>query len=428
MTRVPWQRILSSLLLWVSLAGVARAHPQPATLVMLDIGDYVTAELHVPLPELELAFGHSVTKQPIAAWEQPFRDYLLAHVRPATPSGQPWSMRVSSISMGNAEQDQTGSFPEAIVQLALIPPAGASARDFVLHHDLILHQVVTHKALVSVRTNWKAGQVEPAPARAIFVDTASGEIAPLRIQTEPGDWFRGFRAMVVLGAQHIREGIDHLMFLLVLLLPATLRFHDGRWGAFAGNSESLWRVVRIVTAFTLGHSVTLMAGALQWVKLPQQPVEILIAASVLLTAIHAIRPIFPGRESQVAALFGLVHGLAFATVLADLRVSGAAMALSILGFNLGIELMQLFVIALTMPWLMVLSLTPAHRLVRLGGALAAAVVACGWIANRVTDQSNVIERTMNLATEFAPLGILVLALIAIPAYLRTTTTSPLEGN
>src|SRR5205085_5027649 len=109
------------------------------------------------------------------------------------------------------------------------------------------------------------------------------------------------------------------------------------------------------------------AGALHWLSLPQQPVEVLIACSILITAIHAVRPIFPGREAKVAAAFGLVHGLAFATVLADLKLSAGPMALSILGFNIGIELTQLFVLALTVPWFIILSFTPAHEPVRVGG-------------------------------------------------------------
>jgi hypothetical protein len=139
--------------------------------------------------------------------------------------------------------------------------------------------------------------------------------------------------MIALGAQHIREGTDHLLFLLVLLLPAMLKLRAGAWGAFGGINYSLGRLVRIVTAFTLGHSATLLAGALHWLSLPQRPVEVLIACSILVTAIHAVRPIFPGREDHVAAGFGLVHGLAFATILADLNPSAGPMALSILGFD-----------------------------------------------------------------------------------------------
>lgn len=228
--------------------------------------------------------------------------------------------------------------------------------------------------------------------------------------------------------QHIREGTDHLLFLLVLLLPATLKVFGRHWGDFGGTQYSLVRLLKIVTAFTLGHSITLLAGALRWLTLPQQPVEVLIAISVLVTAIHAIRPIFPGREAQVAAGFGLVHGLAFATVLADLKLPAGPLALSILGFNLGIEFMQVFVIALTMPWLIVLSTTPAHRVVRIGGALLAGTAAIGWIVNRVSGESNGVERAMTTVTEYAPLAVVMLALVAMPAYFYTKQWGPVNGS
>jgi len=139
------------------------------------------------------------------------------------------------------------------------------------------------------------------------------------------------------------------------------------------------------------------------------------ASSCLRSIVHAIRPVFPGKEAHVAAGFGLVHGLAFATVLADLKLAAGPMALSILGFNLGIELTQLFVVTVTVPWLILLSLTPAHRWVRLSGEVLAAIAAAGWIVNRLSGESNGVERLMTTVTDFAPLGILILALIAIPA-------------
>ncbi len=379
--------------------------------------------LHIPLNELELAFGHNVTQDPehsIASWEAPLREYLTHHIRPVTPFGKPWTVQVRDMKVERAEQTRSGPFQEVSVRALLIPPTDADLRDFALHYDVIMHQVVTHKALVSVQNDWAAGQVEPIQVGRIAVDTATGSIEPLAIRLGQGSWQTGFQAMVSLGMQHIREGTDHLLFLLVLLLPATLLLNGRTWGAYGGSRYSLARLVKIVSAFTLGHSVTLLAGALHWLTLPQQPVEVLIACSILVTAVHAIRPIFPGLEPQVAACFGLVHGLAFATVLADLHLPAGPMALSILGFNLGIELMQLFVIALTAPWLILLSRTLVHRWVRVGGAVQAAVAAAGWIVNRVSGESNWIERAMTAITRVAPLGILMLATIAIAAYFAGT--------
>lgn len=416
--------LIPTLLSVTLLAPMTYAHQQPTTLVVLNVGsDRVEMDLHVPLNELELAFGHDVTQSPektVTVWRRPFEQYLVDHIRPVTPTGQPWSVQVLEMTVGSAEQTQSGPFQELLVRMSLTPPTGARLRTFILNYDLIMHQVVTHKALVSVHSDWASGQVEPTGVGMIAVDTGSGRIEPLTIHLGEGNSWVGFKGMVTLGMQHIRAGTDHLLFLIVLLLPATLMVSGREWGNFGGSHYSLIRLVKIVTAFTLGHSVTLLAGALHWLKLPQQPVEVLIACSILVTAVHAIRPIFPGREAQVAAGFGLVHGLAFATVLSGLKLPAGQMALSILGFNLGIELTQLFVIGLTVPWFILLSLTPAHKWVRLCGGGLAAIASAGWIVNRVSGESNSIERLMTTLTEYAPLGILILAVVAIPAYLYTT--------
>lgn len=422
---------MPSLLLAIALIVMAQpshAHQQPTTLVQLKAGsDQVEMNLHVPLNELELAFGHEVTQRPaetIATWEEDFRRYLVDHIRPVTDTGQPWSVRVLDLRIGAAEQVQSGPFQEVFVRLALTPPAGATLRNFILTYDVIMHQVVTHKALVSVQNDWASGRWEPEQIATIAVNTETARIAALPIRFEKRSWWTGFKAMVALGMHHIREGTDHLLFLIVLLLPAALTVNAGKWGRFGGGRYSLTRLLSIVTAFTIGHSITLLTGAFHWLQLPQQPVEVLIACSILNTAVHAIRPIFPGWEAQVAAAFGLIHGLAFATVLAGLNLPPGPLALSILGFNLGIELMQLFVIAVTVPWLILLSLTPVHPWIRTGGAALAAVAAIGWMGQRITGQSNAIERWMTAATDLAPLGIVLLAVIAIPAYFYTTLNRP----
>ena len=409
-------RLLAAML----VARAVSAHQQPTTMMLLDAGaDNVEMKLHVPLNELELAFGHDVMRDPernLGLWRGDFERYLREHIHPTTEGGQPWRVHVRNMTIGKASQTQSGPFQEVFVSLLLEPPAGAGARSFDLHYDLIMHQVVTHKALVAVHSDWAGGMVEPAQAGVIAVNTATTRIEPMPIRLGAGSAWKGFAAMVRLGMAHIREGTDHLLFLLVLLLPATLVVGGGEWGPFQGTDMSLRRVLKIVTAFTLGHSATLLAGALRWLTLPQQPVEVLIAVSILATAIHAIRPVFPGKEAQVAAGFGLVHGLAFASVLTELTLPGGRMAFSILGFNLGIELMQVFVIAMTIPWLVLLSMTPAHRWVRVGGAVLAGIASIAWIASRVSGEANAVEQAMNTATRYSPLGILILALTAVPAY------------
>jgi hypothetical protein len=182
----------------------------------------------------------------------------------------------------------------------------------------------------------------------------------------------------------------------------------------------------IVTAFTLGHSLTLLLGALGWVRLPSQPVEVLIAVSILVSAVHAVRPLFPGREAWVAAGFGLVHGLAFAGTLSNLNLDAGPMALSILGFNVGIELMQLFVIALTIPWLIMLSQTAAYQWIRLGGAGLAAIAAGAWIAERITGQANFLTAGVERVANFAPYGLALLAAFALLSVWRIRSQHRLQ--
>lgn len=401
----------------------AYAHQQPTTLIVLDVApNQVAMNLHVPLTELELAFGNEVSQKPetsLPGWQARFSDYLRNHIHLMT-DGKPWSVAVLDMQVQKAEQTQSGPFQEILVHLSLTPPAGVSTRRFTLNYDVILHQVVTHKALLSIRNDWERGQGGEEQVGVIKVNTETTRIEPLEINLEKGSWWDGFKGMVSLGMQHIKEGTDHLLFLLALLLPATLLVNGRRWGAFGGSRHGITRLLKIVTAFTVGHSITLLAGALGWLRLLQQPVEVLIAVSILVSAVHAIRPLFPGKETYVAAGFGLVHGLAFATVLADLHLSAGPMALSIFGFNLGIELMQVLVIAVTAPWLILLSLTPFYTPVRVTSASLAAIAALGWIASRVFGESNVIDRSMQTVTEYAPLGILLLALVALPAYVHHT--------
>jgi len=202
--------------------------------------------------------------------------------------------------------------------------------------------------------------------------------------------FSGFAAAFRLGLRHIAEGTDHLLFLLALLLPAPLLAVAGRWRERVTVRRSLAQILCIVTAFTLGHSLTLALAAFGVVELPSRPVEVLIAVSILVSAMHALRPIFPGCEAVVAGFFGLIHGLAFASALSELGFDGWYRVVSVLGFNLGIEVMQLAVVTAMLPSLLLLSRRRGYALLRVGGALFAGIAAMGWIAERLLNLQNVI--------------------------------------
>ncbi|MBV9034142.1 MAG: HupE/UreJ family protein [Acidobacteriaceae bacterium] len=227
-------------------------------------------------------------------------------------------------------------------------------------------------------------QAENRPVPLPFRKWWSGTWAPLGVNV-------GFASIFRLGVRHIAEGTDHLLFLLALLLPAPLLVFGSRWAGYAGVRQSLLQILRVVTAFTVGHSITLALAALELVRVPSRPIEVLIALSILVSAAHAFRPLFPGREAVIAAFFGLIHGLAFATTLGELGLGRWERVASILAFNLGIETMQLVVVTATMPSLLLLSRTHAYSVVRVGGALFAGFAAAGWMAERLLGIQNSVD-------------------------------------
>ncbi len=360
------------------------AHQMPSTAVMLDFHrDAVAAELILPLQELQLAFKQPLLAAPeevILKYGPALDAYLLSHVHATAPDGRPWTVEASDLRVKLGEQPV-----DLIAHLWMRPPAGAPLRKFTFSYDVIVHEVVSHKSFVFIRNDWNearflpTGQVPPMPEAMGLIRYLNYAVP---IDRTHGSWWQGFRSVLKLGIHHIAEGTDHLLFLLVLLLPAPLLTAGAYWGRYAGSRRSLWRLFKIVTAFTVGHSITLALAGTHLVRLPAHPIEVLIALSILVSAVHALKPIFPGREPWIAAGFGLIHGLAFADTIADFGFSPWYLAMSILGFNLGIELMQMAVVLVTIPWLLLLARTRFYPPVRIGGAVFGGVAALTWIGER----------------------------------------------
>ncbi|SEO62085.1 HupE/UreJ family protein [Mucilaginibacter sp. OK283] len=403
---------------------IAAAHQTPNTLVFLDASPHrVALELQMPLSELELAFGNNISKNPetlIEKFGPQLTEYLKAHIHAYTKKATPWNVEVEALRMDKGKYIENGiDYWEVVARVVIIPLPGESTRKFMLDYDVIMHQVVNHAALVSIRSDWEAGNLNTSSADAMVIswNTKDNVIYPLEINLQQGSWFKGFNSMLALGMQHIKEGTDHLLFLIVLLLPSMLLPVKKHWGGFGGVKCSLRNLLKIVTAFTIGHSVTLLLGALGWLSLPAQLVEVLIAVSILVSAVHAIYPIFPGREALVAAGFGLIHGLAFASVLSNLNLTALTLTLSILGFNIGIEVMQLFVIAIIVPWLMLMSRTLVYPFFRTGAAILAGVAALAWMAERVFNQPNLITQVILKFTSYELWLVFAVAIFSVTAFL-----------
>jgi hypothetical protein len=194
----------------------------------------------------------------------------------------------------------------------------------------------------------------------------------------------GFLGFIRLGAWHIWIGIDHILFLIALILPSVLLRRAGRWEPVPGFRPAFLNMIAIVTAFTVAHSITLSMAAMGVVTLPARPIEAIIALSIAAAALHNIYRPFQVREWTIAFAFGLFHGFGFANVLSEIELERSYLALSLLGFNLGVELGQLGIILIAFPLLFALRSTRIYMPVMRYGSLVLICIALFWFVERVS--------------------------------------------
>ena len=176
------------------------------------------------------------------------------------------------------------------------------------------------------------------------------------------------------------------MFLLALLLPAVLIRRADQWEPTPTLRGAAVETLKVVTAFTVAHSITLSLAALQVISLPSRWVESVIAASVVLAALNNLRGTIDKRRWVLAFIFGLIHGFGFASVLADLGLPQSALVLALVGFNVGVELGQLAIVAVFLPIAFWLRATRFYRVgVLTGGSIVVAILASWWLAQRMFD-------------------------------------------
>jgi len=201
--------------------------------------------------------------------------------------------------------------------------------------------------------------------------------------------WRNSAAYLRLGIFHILTGYDHLSFLLALLLGATLSRRTSGPGpggpatpasprteaAAASVRQALGGAVRVISAFTVAHSLTLIAQVLRPGSVPTRWVEPAIAFSVAYVGFENLLPRAPHHRWLLVFGFGLVHGLGFASVLREIGLPRRGLVLCLLSFNLGVEMGQLIVLALTFPILLAAARRAPRRFERWGLQLGSAIIA-----------------------------------------------------
>lgn len=316
-------------------------------------------------------------------------------------------------------------------------------RVFEVSYTGIFDEVPGHIGYVVVRTDPSTGTFRnDLPVAGSDVPQGTTFETDLLTTTDPTssvdldnpDSLKALWATIDLGMEHIFIGTDHILFILVLLLPAVMIFSLSRtWEPVPSFRAGLWRVLKIATAFTIAHSITLTLGGLEIVELPPKLVETVIALSIIATAAHNLRPVFANKEHWIAFGFGIFHGFGFAGLLSDLGIGRGQRLISLLGFNLGVEIGQAFIILLLLPALYLLRRTTIYPLVIRGGSILLALVAAVWAIERVFERDLGIDTVLNRFTKAPRVFVLIAVATAIAAVAREfqrrrNTLRPLPGS
>lgn len=243
------------------------------------------------------------------------------------------------------------------------------------------------RGLTVVGHNWKAGIVNNESMSALIF---SPEDTQQQLSLTDASLWKGFKAMVGLGMWHIWIGLDHILFLVALVLPSVVRRRrrEGElalsetWTPVESFKSAFWYILKIVTLFTIAHSITLSLAALGVIDLSSRIVESIIALSIALAAYLNLRPLFNRSESFIAFAFGLFHGLGFASVLGEKGLGGEYMTLSLLGFNVGVELGQVLIICMVFPFLFLLRRTKLYPYIIFYGSILLIIIAFYWFVER----------------------------------------------
>jgi len=268
-----------------------------------------------------------------------------------------------------------------------------------IDYNVLLQEDPIQTGGIIIEHNWKAGIFNNESLVSLWYKKDSGtqtlELA------EQSIW-KGVAALIKSGMWHIYIGLDHILFLFALLLPSVVRRRENyrdlpftnQWEPASSFKAAFWYILRIVTLFTIAHSITLSLAAVNIINLPAKIVESLIAFSIGLAALLIIRPVVNRSEAKIAFGFGLFHGLGFASVLGEKGLADDYMLYSLFGFNVGVEIGQVLIICAIFPLLYFAGKSKMYPKLMLLCIAFLVVVSVYWCIERLFEVDFPIDDTI----------------------------------
>jgi len=330
----------------------------------------VTGQWDIAISDLELALGLDdnddgfISNDELHAHSEAINGFALAHLQART-DGVPRKIQIT----GQKIQNHLNGVYLALL-LTMDRPAAPTKLEISCNLFFDINPQFLNRVLVDFQGQQQAVNLTAEKPTQTFELLAPNSTRQFFTFGREGVW-------------HIWSGFDHILFLLALLLPSVLQRVEKGWLPVTDFRRALINVLKIVTAFTVAHSITLSLATLEIIQLPSRLTESAIAASVVIAAINNIFPIFQRREWMVAFGFGLIHGFGFASGLSDMGIMRQTLAVSIVGFNLGVETGQLAIVAIFLPTAYALRASWIYQRVTLAfGSSLIVFIASVWLIER----------------------------------------------
>ncbi len=363
-------------LLWLLFAWLlsaqALAHkPSDSYLKITGGAETLTAQWDIALKDLDFLIGldanqnGEITWGEVKAQRQAITAHALSRLR-ITADGRDCDLQVAELLV---TRHSDGSY--AVLALQTDCPGDAAVLN--IYYNLLFDVDPTHRGLVL----YNNGAITSTHVLSPSEET-------LELHTGEYGLWKSVLDYIRVGIWHIWIGFDHILFLLSLLLPAVLVLREKSWHSVEAFRPACKSVLKVVTMFTLAHSITLWLAVMEYVTLPGQLVEATIAFSIVITALNNLYRALPLSSWAIAFVFGLVHGFGFANVLLDLGLTNVTLAVSLLGFNVGVELGQLAIVLVFLPLALMLRGTLFYRWVVFRiGSVVVSIISGIWMCERV---------------------------------------------
>lgn len=373
-----WLYFWSAVLMCLSSANAYAHKPSDSYLQMAVQEKLVTGQWDIALRDLDFAIGldengdHAITWQEVVNKQKEMQAYAFARLNIQTNQAE------CHINYGKTLIDQHTDGKYAVMEFSA--NCNDKINQLAVRYSLFADLDPSHRGLLKLE--YKDTTITTVKTAIFGPDAASQSF-----MLEKTSRLTEFKSYVKEGIWHIWTGYDHILFLISLLLPAVLVYKNNKWQAAAYFKAPFLDILKVVTAFTLAHSITLTLATLHVVSLPNRWVESVIALSIVLAALNNLYPFILGRRWLVAFVFGLIHGFGFAAVLADLGLTDSTLVLALVGFNIGVEIGQLCIVIVFVPIAYSLrhSKFYQHTIV-CGGSILVVLIASAWFIERAFNQ------------------------------------------